>query len=212
VTNNGSTAVFAEAHFSGEILPVKSLFVWALAGLLASAAHADETASARAAAVAESPLRTIVALDVPRYMGTWYEIAKYPNRFQRKCISNTRAEYTSQADGSVQVLNRCTREDGGVDEALGQARQVGDSRSPKLEVRFAPAWLSFLPWVWGNYWVVDLDPEYQLAAVGEPTREYLWILARTPTVNARAYEELLVRLEKQGYDSRKIQITPQKVQ
>ena len=186
---------------------MKSLSAWALVGLFCTVAQAADPAPTKPILSDASPLRTIGALDVPRYMGTWFEIAKYPNRFQRKCVSNTRAEYTPLADGTVQVLNRCTRDDGVVDEALGQARQVGDSRSPKLEVRFAPAWLSFLPWVWGNYWVVDLDPEYQLVAVGEPKREYLWILARTPTVNARAYEELVARLEKQGYDSRKIQIS-----
>lgn len=181
-------------------------------GLFSALSQAAEPATPKPVPAAELPLRTIGALDVPRYMGTWFEIAKNPNRFQRKCTSDTRAEYTPLADGTVQVLNRCTRDDGSVEEALGQARQVGDSRSPKLEVRFAPEWLSFLPWVWGNYWVLDLDPEYQLVAVGEPKREYLWILARTPTVNARAYEELVARLEKQGYDGRKIQVSKHKSQ
>ncbi len=188
---------------------MKSLIVLALASLFTVAANARDAAPANSAPAAEAPLRTITALDVPRYMGTWFEIAKYPNRFQRKCVSDTRAVYTPQADGRVEVRNRCLREDGGVEDALGMARQVGDSRSPKLEVRFAPAWLSFLPWVWGDYWVLDLDPEYSLVAVGEPQREYLWILARTPTVNPMAYEELVARLEKQGYDPRKIQITKQ---
>lgn len=188
---------------------MKSLTVLALASLFTVAVYASDAAPAKPASAADAPLRTITALDVPRYMGTWFEIAKYPNRFQRKCVSDTRAVYTLQADGRVEVLNRCIREDGGVEDALGAARQVGDSRSPKLEVRFAPAWLSFLPWVWGDYWVLDLDPEYSLVAVGEPQREYLWILARTPTVNPRAYEELVARLEKQGYDARKLQVSKQ---
>ena len=157
----------------------------------------------------EGELRTIPALDVPRYMGTWYEIAKYPNRFQKKCVKDTRADYALLANGSLQVTNRCTLESGEVDVVVGAVRQVGEARSPKLEVRFAPEWLSFIPWVWGNYWVVDLDPEYQMVAVSEPKREYLWILARTPTVNPRAYEELVARLEKQGLDSRKIVLTRQ---
>ena len=188
---------------------MKSLAVLALVGLFTAVAYASDAEPVKPSTVAVAPLRTIMALDVPRYMGTWFEIAKYPNRFQRKCISDTRAVYTAQADGRVEVLNRCIREDGGVEDALGMARQVGDSRSPKLEVRFAPEWLSFLPWVWGDYWVLDLDPEYSLVAVGEPQREYLWILARTSTVNPRAYEELVARLEKQGYDARKIQVTKQ---
>lgn len=154
-------------------------------------------------------LATIPSLDVPRYMGTWYEIAKYPNRFQKKCISNTRADYSAQADGKVRVLNRCTTKEGDVSAAIGEARQIGASTSPKLEVRFAPAWLSFIPLVWGNYWVIDLDPAYQLVAVSEPKREYLWVLSRTPEVNAKTYDELLARLEKKGFDLGKLERTPQ---
>src|SRR5450830_819025 len=119
-----------------------------------------------------SPLATIATLDVPRYMGTWFEIAKYPNWFQKKCVSDTRADYKSQAGGSVQVINRCRRENGDMDEAIGEARQTGVATSPKLQVRFAPSWLSGLPFVWGNYWVIDLDDRYQLVAVSEHKREY----------------------------------------
>ncbi|MBC7608528.1 MAG: lipocalin family protein, partial [Polaromonas sp.] len=147
--------------------------------------------------------------DVPRYLGTWFEIAKFPNWFQKKCVSDTRASYSLQADGKVRVLNRCVTKDGEVSEALGEARQIGDATSPKLEVRFAPAWLSFIPLVWGNYWVIDLDPDYQLVAVGEPKREYLWVLSRTPEFNAKAYDELLARLEKKGFDMGKLERTRQ---
>ena len=99
-----------------------------------------------------SDMVTLVArLDVPRYMGTWHEIAKYPNWFQRRCVGDTSARYSQQPDGTVQVLNRCRREDGSFDEALGQARQIGAADSPMLQVRFAPAWLSFVPLVWGDY-------------------------------------------------------------
>lgn len=160
-----------------------------------------------AAMANEGELRTIPTLDVPRYMGTWYEIAKYPNRFQKKCVKDTVAEYQLLTDGSVRVTNRCTKDNGEVDVAVGAGRQVGEARSPKLQVRFAPEWLSFIPMVWGDYWVIDLDPEYQLVAVSEPKREYLWVLARTPTVNPRAYEELVARLEKKGFDGRKIVLT-----
>lgn len=123
------------------------------------------------------PLTTINALDVPRYMGTWYEIAKFPAWFQKKCVADTRAEYTLQPDGGVQVINCCRQGSGEMKEALGSGRQSGDATSSKLEVRFAPAWLSFLPMVWGDYWVIDLDPAYQLVAVSKPKREYLWILS-----------------------------------
>jgi apolipoprotein D and lipocalin family protein len=77
---------------------------------------------------------------------------------------------------------------------------VGDAGSPKLEVRFAPAWLSWLPMVWGNYWVIDLDPAYTLAVVSEPKREFLWVLARQPQVDAATWDALMGRLRAQGFD------------
>lgn len=155
------------------------------------------------------PLQTIQSLDVPRYMGTWFEIAKYPNRFQKQCVRNTSAEYSLQKDGTVKVMNRCQLASGDMDEAEGRARQIGGLKSPKLQVRFAPAWLSWLPMVWGKYWVIDLDPEYQLVAVSEPSREYLWVLARTQQVDEAKYNELLQRLKAKGFDLNKLELSPQ---
>ena len=176
----------------------KRLALAACLGLMAAAAWAQP-----------APLATVPSVDVPRYMGTWYEIAKYPNSFQKKCVRNTRAEYQAQPDGSVQVLNRCVTADGQTTEALGAARQVGAANSPKLQVRFAPAWLSFLPMVWGDYWVIDLDPQYQLVAVSEPKREYLWVLSRSPKVESAAYQALLTRLGQQGFDLKRLELSPQ---
>ena len=156
------------------------------------------------------PVNTVASLDVPRYMGTWYEIAKFPNRFQTKCVANTRAQYLAQADGSVQVLNSCTTTDGSTIDALGQAKQVGSSTSPKRQVRFAPAWLSWLPMVWGDYWLIDLDTDYQLAAVSDAKREYLWVLSRTPQVNPKAYDALATRLQAQHFEVQKLDRTPQR--
>lgn len=156
-----------------------------------------------------SAVTPIARLDVPRYMGLWYEIARYPNRFQRDCASGVTARYTLQPGGGVQVINRCRRADGSIDEAIGSARQVGGPASATLKVRFAPRWLSFLPFVWGDYWVINLDPDYQLAAVSEPGRDFLWILARTPTPPPQAYAALIERLERQGFDPARLQTTPQ---
>jgi apolipoprotein D and lipocalin family protein len=177
-----------------------SIFLALLLGLSALDAVAQTAAA---------PLTPIAALDVPRYMGTWHEIARLPNWFQRNCVADTRAEYSLRPDGQVQVLNRCRKDNGETIEAVGAARQVGAASSPRLEVRFAPAWLALLPLVWGDYWVVDLDEHYQLAAVGEPRRRYLWILSRTPTVEPSAYAALLQRLAMQGFDIGQIQRTPQ---
>ena len=110
-------------------------------------------------------------------------------------------------DGSIKVLNQCRVENGQVDQAIGMARQVGSASSAKLEVRFAPAWLSFLPFVWGDYWVVDLDDKYELAAVSEPSRKYLWILSRSPTVDESRYAALLGRLTSMGFDTGKLEKT-----
>ncbi|SFD68262.1 lipocalin family protein [Massilia yuzhufengensis] len=155
------------------------------------------------------PLATIPSLDVKRYMGTWYEIAKFPNSFQKKCSGFTTATYSARSDGRVDVVNRCRQSDGSTETANAVARQLGGATSPKLEVRFAPAILSFLPIVWGDYWVIDLDPEYQLAAVSEPKREYLWILSRTPKVDPAVYDALLGRLRAQGLDLNRLVPTRQ---
>lgn len=175
--------------------------------LLALAAVHSMPAQAQEAQ-AKRPLATITSLDVPRYMGRWYEIAKFPNRFQRDCVSNTSATYSVLPDGKLKVVNRCRQTDGSDKSADGVARQVGGATSPKLEVRFAPALLSFIPMVWGDYWIIDLDPNYQLAAVGDRKGEYLWVLSRTPTVEKASYDALVGRLAAQGLDVGKLVATP----
>jgi apolipoprotein D and lipocalin family protein len=165
-------------------------------------------ASATASGQTVAPLKPIDSLEVPRYLGRWYEIAKFPNWFQKKCASDTAADYALLPDGSLSVLNQCRQANGTWDKAQGQAKQTGDLQSARLQVRFAPAWLSFLPWVWGDYWVVDLDDTYELAAVSEPKREYLWILSRTPEVDAARYTALLTRLQAMGLDTGRLEKTP----
>jgi apolipoprotein D and lipocalin family protein len=155
-----------------------------------------------------APLKTVPSVDVPRYMGTWHEIAKYPNWFQKKCASSTQATYTLQANGQVQVLNRCKTVKGEWSEALGAARQIGGPTSAQFKVRFAPEWLSFIPLVWGDYWIIDLDPGYQWVVVSEPQREYLWILSRSPQMPAATYQALLSELDKLGFDLKRIETSP----
>ncbi len=181
----------------------------ALLACLAWSLASAQPSAAPAAAQPPAALAPVASLDVARYMGTWFEIAKYPNWFQKKCLSDTRADYQLQAAGTVQVTNRCRKESGDMDQAIGEARQIGPATSPKLQVRFAPAWLSLLPFVWGDYWVIDLDAAYQLVAVSEPKREYLWVLSRTPTVSAEAYQALLLRLKAQGFDLERLERTRQ---
>lgn len=176
--------------------------------LACTVANAQSPVSADTAAP-PGPLTPVASLDIQRYMGTWYEIAKYPNRFQKKCVAQTTAQYRLEGDGTVQVINRCRQESGDIDEAIGEARQTGPATSPRLKVRFAPSWLSWLPFVWGDYWVVDLDARYELAAVSEPKKEYLWVLSRTPAVEPGDYAALLARLKAQGFDLNRLVLTPQ---
>ena len=179
--------------------------------LLSATTIAFVSTQASAQESAAIPVKTIPSLDVPRYLGTWYEIAKFPNWFQKKCVSNTKAVYSLKGDGKLKVLNSCKTASGEVSEAEGTARQMGASDSPKLEVRFAPDWLSFVPLVWGDYWVIDLDSQYQVAAVSDPRREYLWVLSRTPQLDAAVYDALLKRLQDQQFDIRKLEPTQQKM-
>ena len=187
--------------FSHSRVSLVSILGALLIGLGSSQATAQQS---------DQAVQTIASLDVPRYLGTWYEIAKFPNWFQKKCVSNTKAVYTAKPDGNLRVLNSCKTAGGETSEAEGLARQIGAKDSPKLEVRFAPEWLSFLPLVWGDYWVIDLDSQYQVAAVSDPRREYLWVLSRTPQLDPKVYADLLQRLKQQQFDIQKLELTSQK--
>jgi apolipoprotein D and lipocalin family protein len=135
------------------------------------------------AAAGAAPLETVPELDVSRYVGVWHQIAHFPNRFQAHCVGDTTAEYSLLKDGRLRVHNRCRRADGTFDEALGVARRnAAYDRPGILQVRFAPAWLSFLSRVRGDYWILALEDDYSAVLIGTPDREYLWILARTPTL------------------------------
>jgi apolipoprotein D and lipocalin family protein len=128
-------------------------------------------------------LLTISTLNLERYSGKWYEISRLPMWFERRCLGDVSASYTLRLDQTVGVLNACRTAEG-VISAQGIAVVPNPQHPGQLRVRFAPAWLSFLPFVWGDYWVIDLAPDYSWALVGSPSREYLWILARTPTLDA----------------------------
>jgi apolipoprotein D and lipocalin family protein len=155
------------------------------------------------------PPKTVATLDVDRYVGKWYEIARFPNSYQRRCVRNVTAEYVKRTDGKISVINRCNKVDGAVEEVTGIARVMGAVGSSKLEVLFAPEWLSWVSLAWADYWVLDLAPDYSVAVIGEPTRESLWILSRTPQLPAATYEELVNRVTAQGYDTSRLVKTTQ---
>lgn len=160
----------------------------------------------------ESNLQTVSSVDLKQYSGTWYEIARYPNKFQDDCVGNTTATYTIKSEKKIEVLNQCVKENGTVDKAKGQARIVDKNTNAKLEVRFAPKVLSFIPAVWGDYWIIDLDENYKYAAIGDPKREYFWILARESKLDDATYQSILRRAEEKGFNPAKVIKTPQKVE
>ena len=156
-------------------------------------------------------VKTVPKVDLKRYSGKWYEIARYPNKFQKKCVGNTTADYTIKAENQIEVINKCVEKDGTTEEAKGKAKIVDETTNAKLEVRFAPAFLSFIPAVWGDYWIIDLDDNYQYAAVGDPKRQYFWILSRTPEMSDAIYQNILRRAEKMGFKPGQVVKTPQNV-
>lgn len=164
------------------------------------------------AAAQLAPLEPISSLDLQKYQGTWYEIAKYPNRFQTQCVKSTVVKYAVQPSGTVEVINACDEKNGGKTSVTGEARRVGADKNPQsatLKVRFAPAWLSWLPFVWGDYWVVALDPQYQWSVVSEPGRELLWVLARGKQLDAATWTTIESAIKQRGFDLTKLEKTAQ---
>ena len=145
----------------------------------------------------------VPSVDLERYVGTWYEQAHLPLFFQRNCVANTTAQYALREGGRIDVVNQCDDADGRRIEATAIAHRVGDSTS-KLEVRFAPAFLSFLPMVWGDYWILDLDPDYRWAIVGSPDRKYLWFLTREQAFPGDRLDALVARAQDMGFDTSKL--------
>jgi apolipoprotein D and lipocalin family protein len=154
-----------------------------------------------------APVRALEAVDLRRYVGDWFEIARFPNRFQQRCAGAVRATYALRPDGRIDVINRCRTADGRVTEARGVARVVDPHTSAKLKVRFAPAALSFLPLVWGDYWIVGLADDYSWAVVGAPNRAYLWILSRTTTLDPDQMASALAAAQANGFDVTRLTTT-----
>lgn len=157
----------------------------------------------------QQPLAVVNNLDIDKYAGRWFEIARFPNRFQDQCTGDVTAEYVPRPDGRITVRNRYRTSDGRWDDAEGIARRPSKAPASVLEVRFAPAFLSFLPMVWGDYQVIALDEGHTYSLVGTPDRKYLWILARAPKLDDAVFEKLLSIASAQGFDVRRLIRTPQ---
>ena len=174
----------------------------AIFGLVAGLAGADAAAVDR--------VRTVPSVDLSRYAGEWFEIARFPNRFQTKCAGEVRAQYRRRDDGRIDVVNSCRTANGEDAVALGVARVVDTKSSAQLKVRFAPAMLSFLPFVWGDYWIIGLADDYRWAVVGSPDRNYLWVLSRSASMSEAVYGEAIATAKANGFDTARLERTRQR--
>jgi len=145
-------------------------------------------------------------VDLSRYLGTWYEIARLPMRHEPEAGTDVSAHYSLDEDGKIRVQNRC-RVGGEVEESVGQAVPVDESNS-RLEVSFLPEGLRWIPFAKGDYWVLKLDPDYRVALVGTPDHRYLWLLSREPSLDPTVRESYLLEARRQGYDLAALIDTP----
>lgn len=151
----------------------------------------------------DTPLETVPSVDLNRYLGTWYEIASYYQKFQKDCVA-TKATYTLKKNGDIDVLNECRllTFDGELKTANGTAKIVDKKTNAKLKVSF------FWPF-YGKYWIIDLGPNYEYAVVGHPNRKYLWILSRSPSLDQATLDGIRSRIAEKGFDLSKLNMTPQ---
>jgi apolipoprotein D and lipocalin family protein len=162
------------------------------------------SASARPAG-GQPAVMPVPSVELNRYVGGWYEIARIPNRFQRQCARHTIAQYGLRPDGRLSVLNQCIKRSGNVDQAIGVAKVVDPVSSARLKVSL----VSFLGWrpFWGDYWVIGLDHNYRWAVVGSPDRRYGWVLSRTPRLDEASMASIRELLERQGFAWSRFELT-----
>lgn len=162
-----------------------------LASLFGSAGYAGD----------DLPLETVRSVEIARYLGEWNQIAFFPTRFQKNCTIDTTAKYTALSDGRIGVRNECTRPNGKRVSIEGKARVVDPETNAKLKVKFfwfAPA---------GDYWIIDLGPNYEYAVVGTPSRKYLWVLSRSKVMGKDLYSTLVAHAKEKGFPVEKLEIT-----
>jgi apolipoprotein D and lipocalin family protein len=156
-------------------------------------------------ASAQPAVIPVPLVELNRYVGGWYEIARIPNRFQRQCARHTIAQYGLRPDGRLSVLNQCIKRSGNVDQATGVAKVVDPLSSARLKVSL----VSVLGWrpFWGDYWVIGLDDDYRWAVVGSPDRRYGWVLSRTPRLDEASMASIRELLGRQGFAWSRFELT-----
>jgi apolipoprotein D and lipocalin family protein len=165
-----------------------------------------------------SALQALPSLNVASYMGTWYQVLWFPNRFQKQCVADTTATYRDLGNGTIEVINRCRVSDGQADSVTGVARppsgvsriEAGALVPARLEVSFLPAWLRWTGVGWGAYWAIDLAPDGRYVIISEASREYLWVLSRKPALTSDDDAAIRTQLRALGFDPSKLQRHPQR--
>lgn len=170
--------------------------------LLMSSAYAQVSATAAQINPSAEP-KAVDAIDVQKYAGRWYEVARLPMYFQRNCVSDVQAKYSLNADKTIRVKNQCMNKEGELDVSEGVAYPQNDGNS-QLKVSFLPKGLRWVPFSKGDYWVLRIDEDYQVALVGGPSHRYLWLLSRTPDMDEAVIENYLNTAKAQGYDLSKL--------
>ncbi|GAA5183332.1 lipocalin family protein [Acinetobacter kookii] len=146
------------------------------------------------------PLQTVERVELDKYLGVWYEVARKPLYFQNKCDRDVTATYTLNENGNVVVDNRCYTKEGKLTQSIGEAFIQNAPFNSKLKVSFLPEAIRWLPFGRGDYWVLKLDENYQTVLVGEPRRKYMWVLSRSPQPDQAVVNEYLEYAKTLGYD------------
>jgi apolipoprotein D and lipocalin family protein len=160
-------------------------------------------------ATATPPVRSVDRLDVQRYAGTWYELARVPNKLQANCSSDATTTYRPMADGSMRLMNRCRDAGEHVNVAVARGELLAGDPA-RMRLSYLPDWLSWWPGSHVEQWVVMVADDYRLAVVSDPSRKSLWILSRTPSIDASSFEAIVSRLRLQRYPVDRLVITPQR--
>ena len=154
------------------------------------------------------PVKSADQIDLPRYLGRWYEVSRLPTRYEKRCAADVMATYTQDRQGLISVVNSCRRSNGRMMVARGSARIVAGSGNARLKVSFVPQTLRVVPFFWADYWVLMVDDDYRYALVGTPDRRNLWLLSRTPALSAADQDRLIDYARGQGYDTTALISTP----
>lgn len=144
-------------------------------------------------------ITTVARVDLSRYLGRWFEICRLPLKWEDETATDITASYSLNDDGKIRVDNRCFNAEGRPTQSIGEATPVDETNS-RLKVTFLPEFIRWLPFTSGDYWIIKLDPNYQIALVGTPDRKNLWLLSRTPDLDEATKQEYLAEARQQGFD------------